>query len=119
MQQHPSIFAGPAMPFNQAFPEVEELKLTVVEEQMLSTGHLSTWTFTKENIREAVNCSNGACCNGGFNVSHFIQAAIRARQTDAEETRKCAGYEGSPGGRVKRRECLHCFTAKAQIKYRP
>lgn len=119
MQQHPSVFAGPGVPFSQAFPEVEELNLTVVEEGMPTFERVGAWTFTKENIRAAVDCSNTTCCNGGFNISRFIQAAIRSRATESEETLPCAGYEGSPGGRVKRRSCLHCFTAKVQIRYKP
>lgn len=44
---------------------------------------------------------------------------IMSRKTELEGTMSCQGYEGSPKGHRRYRDCENVFSYKVRIDYRP
>ena len=103
--------------FDKAFPEIESITVEVNESKAGMGG--TTRTYTKSSLGEYIDCSNSLCYNGGFSVGSIIREMVRKRETAAEGSEVCRGYEGSPKGRRKYRDCLRFFKWKAEIEYKP
>ena len=106
-------------PFEEVFPEIENLKVEVIE----SGEGVSEWSrkhvYLKEHFPgEYINCSNSLCYNGGFSVGSFLRDMVRNKQTDLDGSKLCQGNEGSPKGRRIYRKCLNSFKIHIEIKYR-
>ena len=109
--------------FAEAFPEVEEVSIRVEERGRGAGGYRGgsdtrVRTFTKMNLGEYVDCSNTLCYNGGASVGSALREAVRERRTEFEDSAMCQGYEGSPKGQRKYRDCINVFTIRGTIKYR-
>lgn len=104
--------------FENAFPQIEDITVEVVE----SGDGVREWNakriYKKSNIGEYVNCHNSLCYNGGFSLGNIIRHMVRDKKTELETTEFCQGYEGSPKGRRKYRNCMNCFDIKVVIKYK-
>jgi hypothetical protein len=106
-------------PFSEAFPTIEEARIEVEETDFgepLRTHHENS---KHGGIGEFVDCSNPMCYNGGVNVADVLRHMVRENLTEYETgNQSCQGYEGSPKGRKKHRNCLHGFNVKAWITYK-
>jgi hypothetical protein len=110
-------FIGEKTTFEKAFPEIENIRVTVEEfEDFFSDGRKRF--YSKENAGEYIDCSNPICYNGGFSLGSLIRNMVSTRQTELETTKFCQGYEGSPKGRKRYGPCEHRFKVKIEIKYK-
>ena len=103
--------------FKEAFPEIASLSIVVEED-----GHgVREWNRVRHygmNVGEFVDCSNSLCYNGGFSIGEILREMVRKKETHKEETAICKGYEGSPKGRRKYRNCINSFDITVDITYK-
>ena len=112
------VFAKKA-PFDEAFPEIEDLKVEITE----SGEGVSEWShkriYTKKYFPgEYIDCSNSLCYNGGVSIGSILRGMVVSKQTTLEDSKLCQGSEGSPKGRRIYRKCLNSFKIKVEIKYK-
>jgi len=105
--------------FDEAFPEIEEL---TVEVEASGQG-IKDWNqksvYHKENFPgEYIDCHNPLCYNGGFSIGSILRGMVSKKQTKLKTFEVCRGYEGSPKGRIKYRDCVNSFEIKVTIKYK-
>jgi len=74
--------------------------------------------MTHETCRPFVDCSNAVCYRGGVAILPILRDMVREGKTESETTRPCRGYEGSPKGRERVRDCLHGFTVRVHVVYK-
>lgn len=104
--------------FEKAFPEIENISVTVNETGEGPYRGSGTSQYGKTSIGEFINCKNTKCYNGGFNIGDVIRELVFKKETESEGTAFCQGYEGSPKGRKKYEDCENYFTYKVKIEYR-
>jgi hypothetical protein len=116
-----SEYAFAKTPFAQAFPEIEDFTIEVVEcEDPIWRKESGTRTYTKNHPPgEFVDCTNRVCYGGGVSIGEILREMIRQSNSENEVAKRCRGYEGSPKGQRKHRRCIHEFTVKVSLKYRP
>lgn len=103
--------------FDEAFPEIADLRVVIEERRQ----GISEWNRVRHyamNIGEHINCSNSFCYNGGFPIGKILREMVRNKETCKNETATCQGYEGSPKGRRKYRNCINCFCISVNITYK-
>lgn len=110
------VFAKKA-PFSEAFPEIADVRIEV------EIGHGYSGSdkrvYSGQYLPgEYVDCNNSLCYNGGFSIGQVLRDMVRARVADKEGSAICKGYEGSPKGRRKYRDCLNYFRYKVHVEYR-
>lgn len=103
--------------FGEAYPTIAKLKVHI-KEFSYSPKEVSTWSFNEENFRHSVDCSNSRCFGGGFLVGRELHSLVQKRKETANGTSGCCGYEGSPKGRRRVRDCMHGFTYTFEIEYK-
>jgi hypothetical protein len=105
--------------FQEVFPELEEARVEVEEtgEGVYERSRRSVLS-SKTHLSEFVNCSNPLCYNGGVSIGSIIRSMVAQKQTELETTKLCQGYEGSPKGRRKYRQCFNFFTVKVALTYK-
>ena len=110
---------GKKVSFAEAFPEIEDLRVTVVESGDGVWGDSRTMAYSKAHPPgEYVNCSNPLCYNGGVSLGQIIRNMASTREMELEqEYVSCRGYEGSPKGRRRYGPCFNSFAVKIQITY--
>jgi len=104
------------VPFAEAFPEIEALKVEVNVSEAGSGG--SNRRYSEDTLGEYVDCHNPLCFNGGLSLGAILRDMVRGRETSRDGSDLCQGYEGSPKGRRKYRECLWFFRWKVEVQYR-
>jgi hypothetical protein len=105
--------------FDEAFPQIDKITVTV-EEDGYGVGEWNRRrTYSKERLGEYIDCSNPTCYNGGFSIGSIIREMVREQKTEIETTKRCQGYEGSPKGRRKYRDCINNFKIRVSIEYKP
>ena len=105
--------------FDEAFPEIEDLTVEVEEFGHGISGWGQKFIYRKQNFPgECINCSNPLCYNGGFSIGSILREMARNKQTELETEKMCQGYEGSPKGRKRYRDCSNSFKIKISIKYK-
>jgi hypothetical protein len=106
--------------FSDAFPAIEDLKVVV---EHLGYCGVHEWNrvrrYSSKEVGEFVDCTNPLCYNGGFSVGSLIRGMIPEKKTHLEATESCQGYEGSPKGRRRYRDCTNVFKVTIDIKYKP
>lgn len=107
---------SPPARFTQAFPTVKSVIVDVEEREIGEEPRRRR--FTEHDLSEYVNCSNRLCYNGGVDVGDVLRRAVEKRETEFTFSRACQGYEGSPKGRRRYRECMHRFVVTARVEYR-
>ncbi len=112
----PAPVFGVKVPFAEAFPDFEHLRVEVTERIIGKPSRRIS--FDERSPRGYVDCSNSRCYNGGVNIGTRLEAMQRARETSCEFTAVCQGYEGSPKGKRKDGVCLHQFDVKINLVYR-
>lgn len=109
------------VPFKEAFPEIIDLEIRCKETGNLrySFENERQHHYSIENLPgEYIDCSNPLCYNGGFSIGRIIRRMVCNRETKQEGSEICQGYEGSPKGRRKYRDCLNFFKYTVIIKYK-
>ncbi|MBC8492913.1 MAG: hypothetical protein H8D43_03930 [Chloroflexi bacterium] len=105
--------------FEEAFPQIEDLRVEVTEsDDMLEGGGCVRVYTIKDPPGEYIDCSNPLCYNGGFSIGPILRDMVRKGETERETTKRCQGYEGSPKGRRKYKLCWIWFKIKVFVKYR-
>lgn len=105
--------------FEEAFPELEDLRIEVKESGYGVGERTGVRTYTLDNLPgEYIDCSNPHCYGGGFSVGSIVRSMVREGETAFEAGQLCKGYEGSPKGRRKYRDCLNCFEINVSLRYR-
>jgi hypothetical protein len=122
------------VPFNEAFPEVENIFIEVkeFESSVRKTENDKEWEkamgsyasypmvhrYSKNHLPgEYINCSNAFCFKGGICIGSIVKIMLDKKETFKEGIEHCKGYEGSPKGKSKYRDCSHQFEYKVSIKY--
>ena len=108
---------GQKVPFSQAFPEIADIRIEV-EIGTAPSGNPKRFYSGHHLPGEYVDCDNSLCYNGGFSIGEVLRDMVRKREADREGRAICAGYEGSPKGRRKYRDCLNFFRYKVHVDYR-
>ena len=120
--------------FTKTFPEIENIFIEVKEfessmrkperddEWERAMGSYSSYPrihrYSKNHLPgENINCSNALCFKGGFSIGSIVRNMISKKDTFKEGKEHCQGYEGSPKGKRKYRNCSHQFEYKVTIKY--
>ncbi len=120
--------------FNEAISETEDIFIEAKEfesslrkpeydiEWEKAMGSYSSYPrvhrYSKNHLPgENINCSNALCFNGGFSIASIVKTMISKKETFKEGKEHCKGYEGSPKGKRKYRDCTHQFEYKVTIKY--
>lgn len=103
----------------EAFPEIEDLRVEVEESGSGIGGRTRVHTYTIADLPGPyIDCSNVLCYNGGFSIESILRDMVSKRQAELESGRSCQGYEGSPKGKKKYRDCLNWFKIKVSLKYK-
>lgn len=108
-----SVF-GRKAPFVEVFPDIAEVRVEWTE---TADGHKRGLRRATE-VGEYINCSSGRCYGGGFSIGAVLREMYRARETEREGSELCRGYEGSPKGKRRHRDCLNFFQYKVRVTYR-
>lgn len=110
---------GKKVSFEEAFPEIGELNVKVTEIGRGTDYKEHTINYSKADFPgQFIDCSNPLCYGGGFSIGRIIRNMVDNRETELETTEHCKGYEGSPKGRRKYRECTDIFKVKVNIDYK-
>ena len=72
----------------------------------------------KDAVREHVDCSSAACCNGGFSLGELIREMVRGRQEEFIGTSFCTGQEGDPEEPGPHPSCPTRFEVEATLRFR-
>ena len=108
---------GRKVSFDEAFPQIEDVVVEVKE-----SGHGirrdNRRVYRKPYLGEYIDCSNPICYNGGFSIGAILREMVRNRQAELETSKICQGYEGSPKGKRKYRDCVNFFKIKVSVKYK-
>lgn len=107
--------------FAEAFPSIKSIEVSVREDEdmMWKMGQGHTSIFTESTLRgEYYDCSGRSCFSGGICIGDIIRDMVRSKETHRETSKRCQGYEGSPKGRRKYRNCMHMFYVKVSIIYK-
>jgi hypothetical protein len=110
--------------FAEAFPEILQVTVEVEESGTgVSSGIFGNQQtrltrYTETSLGEYADCSNRLCFNGGIDIGSMLREAVREQKTEFGGTGRCQGYEGSPGGRRKHRECMNYFKVRGEITYK-
>ena len=110
---------GDKVPFEEAFPTIEDIEVRVTETGTGLFGESESRILRdKKHIGEFVNCSNSICYNGGVRIGSIINSMVSNLQTEYSKGHICQGYEGSPKGRKKYRNCVNYFKVEIHISYK-
>lgn len=109
-------FFGEKVSFEKAFPTIEDVLVEVKEQGQGAFG--DKIRYKKSSIGEYIDCSNPLCYNGGFSIGRILRKMIENKQTELETSKFCKGYEGSPKGKRRYRNCINRFKIKVNIKYK-
>lgn len=106
-------FRGEPVSFEEAFPDIEEIKIEGTEGDIAQKHKIllnkNTW---------GISCSNPLCKDKGYSVKlgDFISEMYKNKETSKEGIISCEGYESM--GRGQTRRCLNHMNIKVEIKYK-
>jgi hypothetical protein len=107
----------PEAPFHEVFPTIKDLTVEV-RETGDGVGKGRVHTYTIDNLPGPyIDCSNPLCYRGGFSIQSILRDMVSKGETERETTVKCRGYEGSPKGRKRYRDCWNRFSIKVSLEY--
>ncbi|MFW6116131.1 MAG: hypothetical protein ACOC6F_00250 [bacterium] len=107
---------GRKVGFDEAFPQIHDV-VVEVRERGDGVRRSTKRVYRKPHIGEYIDCSNPVCYNGGFPIGRILRQMVKNRQTELETTERCQGYEGSPKGRRRYRDCFNSFEVRVSIEY--
>jgi hypothetical protein len=105
--------------FAKAFPTIKSVRVEVSQTKGMWEKELGAAVYDEKTVGEFVDCRNTLCYNGGVSVGEMLREMVRDNKTEAEFSRLCRGYEGSPKGRRKYRSCFNFFRVKVKTEYNP
>jgi hypothetical protein len=119
-------FLGKRVPFTEAFPEIEDIKVETAESdsfEPINFEELDAFAshhnvFGIKDMQPVVDCHNEFCVNGGIYLDEIIRKMVSTKQTYIDDSSICVGREGSPKGRRTYRSCAHWFFYRITIKYK-
>jgi hypothetical protein len=98
--------------FENAFPTIKNLKITVIETGR-NVSSMQPAILEKDNFREEIKCSNLACISGGLPIGSLVRTMLIDKQTELEvKDCKCEGVE-----KQVNKICWNFFTYKIEIEY--
>ena len=117
VEKRMSLF-GQAVPFNQAFPMLADLKVKVWVRPYGSTEeNPQERSFRLGNPpREHINCPKSGCTNGGWRIGDVMRDMIARRETHQKVEGKCQGKQWVVG--PKYRDCVTHFSAEIELAYK-
>jgi hypothetical protein len=105
--------------FDVAFPTIDEIAVEATESGDGIDEFTRRQIYNKKYLPgKFIDCHNPRCYNGGFDIGSLIRRMESDGETERKVKEKCQGYEGSPKGRIKYRECLNFFDITVKIKYK-
>lgn len=114
----PALFAKKSS-LSEAYPEIAELEVEVTRGAPYASARREKLVFNAENpCGEWVDCINPLCYGGGVSIGRLLTEMVRERRPTGEATEICSGYEGSPGGRRRKRDCIHFFEVRVRLAFR-
>jgi hypothetical protein len=109
---------GTKTTFSKAFPQIEKISVEVTEMgQGVSRSDWNTLYYGKSDLAEYINCSNPLCYNGGFRIAAIVREMTTQKETERTGKEYCRGYEGSPKGKRRYKDCFNSFEYKIRIEY--
>lgn len=103
--------------FADAFPGIEELCVEVEIDEGFGGGKKQI--YSKQTLPgEHIDCIHPLCFNGGFSIGFILREMVRKRESDRKGSVICRGYEGSPKGRNKYRDCANMFRFSIHVDYK-
>jgi len=110
---------GKKVTFKEAFPEIQELNIEIIE----SGKGVGEWnekgTYTLDfPPAEFIDCSNKLCFKGGLRIADIIHEMAINKTEHCEKCESCFGNETSPKGSKIYKKCLNSFEVKVDIKYK-
>jgi hypothetical protein len=109
---------GSRAPFQQVFPDFLKLEIFIAEQRHL-WGERNERTYTLSNPPgEHFDCSNSFCYGGGFSITQILRNVYEQRLTKFETLVDCRGYEGSPKGHRKYKDCAQYSKVTVRAQYR-
>ena len=115
--QRQPIFATKTNSFLEAYPTIKAIRAEI--EEMDYNQSVRKTICTEQNFRHAIDCSNRLCYGGGIEIGWIVHDMMRERTVELSDQKLCRGYEGSPKGRRKDRDCMHLFKYQIRIEYFP
>jgi len=109
-------FAGKSVSFEEAFPEIEEIKIEATEGSLGSGFSERKIVLSSENLSEIEPCSNRTCEKGGYDLGDFISTIVYKKDTSKSGVISCSGYEKM--GVKDKRKCLNGLSVKVEIRYK-
>jgi len=111
--RNPPMFAT-LVPFGLAFPEIDQILVTVQEKAY----DKKCYRYTKDSLDEYVTaCSNRLCDDSGFRIGPLLREMYDSRETEWECLQRCSGHEHM-GGPHKTRMCMNHYDVRVSIKYK-
>jgi hypothetical protein len=107
-------FLGETHDRDRAFPDIEELELTVVQDKFghyTRQGQPRESHYTKGDIPRHLSCANPRCQQGGLDLQRIVMF-----WREGQSTVHCNGHEGTPKGRRKGDPCENRFEITLAIK---
>ena len=117
---------GKKVSFEQAFPEIEDIDIVVVETEGGGIVDFDCveyspkrWRSThKMGVGEYIDCHNSMCYSGGFSIGRIIKQMINDREEEKTGIAFCKRTEGSQKGKKRNRSCINDFRYKISIKFK-
>jgi len=106
-------FLGETTDREKAFPDVESLELTVVQDpygQYARHAWQRESRYTKANMPRRLTCLNPRCQQGGLELQQIILFS-----PSGQRSYYCNGHEGTPKGRRKGDPCDNRFDVTVAV----
>jgi len=116
---------GVAAEFLKMFPMLYDVLIESWEE---GTGMGNPYTTTPPSrtyglphsvSSRVIACANRSCNMGGFDILQDISEMVREKWHIKEFVQVCCGYEGSPKGGQRGRDCVNTLHYRLTLKYEP
>ena len=110
-------FLGETTDREKAFPDIESLELTVVQdpyEHYAQKAWQRESRYTKANVPRRLACLNPRCQQGGLDLQQVILFP-----SPGQHSYYCNGHEGTPKGRRKGDPCDNRFDITLAVVQRP
>src|SRR6267378_3015523 len=102
-------FLGTTNKFSEAFPEMEQLSIDVVQDRwgyhLEPKSPRRRMTFNQRNVPSHLSCCNPRCQRGGLDFQRILFNLAATRQTEDTIEMNCSGDEGTPKGRRRGASC--------------
>jgi hypothetical protein len=111
-------FFGGASSFQDVFPNVAKIRITVREHS--PSQNFEAEEYTEADMPAGLHCRNPRCWLGGLRLKPFFKKIFADLQkqgkTDFEKPALCCGHE--EGKAKPYRRCYHSFTLKGRVEFK-